>query len=120
MAILFPSRKIKCLKIVILLSKNKLYACVKYLSMFILTRLVFVFWDITETLMGVDLILIPIVTTKQESMYIFEKKICAQVFQNCVAVAMCNRVGSEGKMDFAGESLAVDANGRVIVKTDDT
>ena len=70
--------------------------------------------------MGVDLILIPIVTTKQESMYIFEKKICAQVFQNCVAVAMCNRVGSEGKMDFAGESLAVDANGRVIVKTDDT
>ena len=73
MEILFPSRKIKCLKIVILLSKNKLYACVKYLSMFILTRLVFVFWDITETLMGVDLILIPIVTTKQESMYIFDK-----------------------------------------------
>lgn len=67
-----------------------------------------------------DLILIPTVNTKQESMYIFEKEICAQVFQNCVAVAMCNRVGSDGKMDFAGESLAVDANGRVIVKTDDT
>lgn len=120
MAILFPSRKIKCLKIVILLSKNKLYGCVKYLSMFILTRLVFVFWDITETLMGVDLILIPIVTTKQESMYIFEKKICAQVFQNCVAVAMCNRVGSEGKMEFAGESLMTDAKGQVIVKADDS
>ena len=70
--------------------------------------------------MGVDLILIPTVNTKQESMYIFEKEICSQAFQNSVAVAMCNRVGSEGKMDFAGESLAVDANGRVIVKTDDT
>ena len=70
--------------------------------------------------MGVDLILIPTVNTKQESMYIFEKEICAQAVQNSVAVAMCNRVGSEGKMDFAGESLAVDANGRVIVKTDDT
>ena len=70
--------------------------------------------------MGVDLILIPIVTTKQESMYIFEKKICAQVFQNCVAVAMCNRVGSEGKMDFAGESLMTDAKGQVIVKADDS
>lgn len=76
--------------------------------------------DITETLMDVDLILIPIVTTKQESMYIFEKKICAQAFQNCVAVAMCNRVGSEDKMDFAGESLMTDAKGQVIVKADDS
>ena len=88
--------------------------------MLILTRLAFIFFDITETLMGVNLILIPIVTTKQESVYIFEKKICAQVFQNCIAVAMCNRVGSEGKMDFAGESLMTDAKGQVIVKAGDS
>lgn len=74
----------------------------------------------TETLMGADLILIPTVNTKQEPMDIFEMEICAQAFQNCVAVAMCNRVGSEDKMDFAGESLVADANGRVIVKADDT
>ena len=32
---------------------------------------------------------------------------------------MCNRVGVEGGMDFAGESLVVDAGGDVIVKADD-
>ena len=53
-------------------------------------------------------------------MYIFEKKICAQVFPNCVEVAMCNRVGSEGKMDFGGGSLKIDAKGQVIVKADDS
>ena len=31
-----------------------------------------------------------------------------------------NRVGAEGDMDFAGESLVVDADGDVIVKADDT
>lgn len=67
-----------------------------------------------------DLILIPTVNTKQESMYIFEKEICAQAFQNSVAVAICNIVGSEGKMDFAGESLMTDAKGQVIVKADDS
>ena len=33
---------------------------------------------------------------------------------------MCNRVGSEGKMDFVGESLMTDANGQVILKADDS
>ena len=32
---------------------------------------------------------------------------------------MCNRVGCEGRMDFAGESIAVDANGEVVLKADD-
>jgi predicted amidohydrolase len=36
-----------------------------------------------------------------------------------VAIAMCNRVGTEGSMVFAGESLVADANGNVIVKADD-
>ena len=30
------------------------------------------------------------------------------------AIAMCNRVGVEGEMDFAGESMAVDANGQIV------
>jgi predicted amidohydrolase len=33
---------------------------------------------------------------------------------------MCNRIGAEDDMIFAGESIAVDANGNVIVKADDT
>lgn len=42
-----------------------------------------------------------------------------QAFQNSVAIAMCNRVGVEGEMDFSGESIVVDANGNVIAKADD-
>ncbi len=74
----------------------------------------------TETLMGADLILIPTVNTRQEPMELFEQEIRVQAFQNCVQIAMCNRVGKEGDMDFAGESLVVDANGTTLVKGDDS
>jgi predicted amidohydrolase len=50
----------------------------------------------------------------------FEWEIRVQAFQNSVAIAMCNRVGTEGNMTFAGESILTDANGNVIVKADDT
>lgn len=73
----------------------------------------------TEALMGADLILIPTVNTKQEPMEMFEQEIRVQAFQNCVHVAMCNRVGREGQMDFAGESIVSDPLGHVIVKADD-
>ena len=36
------------------------------------------------------------------------------------AIAMCNRVGVEGEMDFAGESMAVDADGEILARADDT
>lgn len=74
----------------------------------------------TEALMGADLILVPTVNTKQEPMEIFEQEIRVQAFQNSVFVAMCNRVGREDDMDFAGESLLVDANGQTVCKADDT
>lgn len=32
---------------------------------------------------------------------------------------MCNRVGKEEDMDFAGESLVIDPTGNVLVKADD-
>jgi predicted amidohydrolase len=73
----------------------------------------------TESLMGADLILIPTVNTKSEPMEMFEWEIRVQAFQNSVAIAMCNRVGTEGDMVFAGESILADANGNVIVKADD-
>ena len=40
--------------------------------------------------------------------------------QNNVFIAKCNRVGVEGDMLFAGESLIVDPNGEVIAKAGDT
>lgn len=73
----------------------------------------------TETLMGAELILIPTVNQKSEPMEMFDWEVRVQAFQNCVAIAMCNRVGKEGDMDFAGESLAVDALGNLICKADD-
>ena len=43
-----------------------------------------------------------------------------QAMQNQVFIAMCNRVGTEGDMDFAGESLAIHPSGAVLKKADDT
>lgn len=74
----------------------------------------------TEALLGADLILIPTVNTRQEPMEMFEQEIRVQAFQNSVFIAMCNRVGQEGDMDYAGESLVVNADGNTISKADDT
>lgn len=74
----------------------------------------------TETLMAADLILIPTVNTKQEPMKMFEMELCVQAFQNSVVLAMCNRVGKEDAMEFAGESLVISAEGKTLLKADDT
>lgn len=74
----------------------------------------------TQTLQGADLILIPTVNTKAEPSLMFEWELRVQAFQNSVAIAMCNRVGMEGDMDFSGESIVIDANGKVLAKADDT
>jgi predicted amidohydrolase len=74
----------------------------------------------TESLMGAELILIPTVNTRSEPLEMFEWEVRVQAFQNSVAIAMCNRVGTEDDMVFAGESIVTDADGNVIVKADDT
>lgn len=73
----------------------------------------------TESLMGAGLILIPTVNTKAEPSLMFEWELRVQAFHNSVAICMCNRVGVEDEMEFSGESIAVDANGDVLVKADD-
>lgn len=50
----------------------------------------------------------------------FEMEICVQAFQNSVVIAMCNRVGREDAMEFAGESLVVSPEGEILSKADDT
>ena len=69
--------------------------------------------------MGADLILIPTVNTKAEPSEMFEWELRVQAFHNSVFIAMCNRVGMEGEMDFSGESIIVDANGNTVLKADD-
>jgi N-carbamoylputrescine amidase len=70
-------------------------------------------------LQGADLIIIPTANTKDEPLEKFEWELRIPAMQNNIFVAMCNRVGKEGEMDFAGESIVVDPNGDVVVKADD-
>ena len=50
----------------------------------------------------------------------FEMELCVQAFQNSVVLAMCNRVGKEDAMEFAGESLVISAEGKTLLKAGDT
>ena len=70
----------------------------------------------TEALMGADLILIPTANTAAEPMELFAQEIRVQAYQNGCYIAMCNRVGREAAMQFAGESLVVDPNGEILAK----
>lgn len=74
----------------------------------------------TESLMGAELILIPTVNTKAEPSEMFQWELRVQAFHSSTAIAMCNRVGREGAMDFSGESIVVDANGDIAALADDT
>lgn len=73
----------------------------------------------TCVLKGAELIIIPTANTKAEPMEMFEWEIRVQAMQNQVFIAMCNRVGTEGEMDFAGESLVAAPDGSVIAKAGD-
>lgn len=68
---------------------------------------------------GAELIIIPTANVKAEPMELFEWEIRVQAYQNNVFIAMCNRTGREGAMDFAGESLLVDCDGNVLQKAND-
>lgn len=70
-------------------------------------------------LKGADLIIVPTANTKVEPMEMFEWEMRVQAMQNQVFIAMCNRVGTEDKMQFAGESIVIDPRGKVLAKADD-
>ena len=67
-------------------------------------------------LQDADLIVIPTVNTFGEPLDLFEWEIRVAAYQNGVFVAMCNRVGKEGNMDFCGGSIVADPNGNVVAK----
>jgi predicted amidohydrolase len=70
-------------------------------------------------LSGAQLIVIPTANTKGEPLTLFEWELRVAAVQNGVFIAMCNRVGLEGQMDFCGQSIVVDPNGEVLAKADD-
>ncbi len=72
----------------------------------------------TCTLLGAQLIIVPTANLTTEPLQMFEWEMRVQAMQNNVFIAMCNRVGREDKLTFAGESLVIDPDGNVIVKAD--
>lgn len=66
--------------------------------------------------MGAELVLIPTANLTTEPLDLFEWEIRVQAYQNNVFVAMCNRVGREGDVTFAGQSLVVDSEGQTLFK----
>ena len=52
-------------------------------------------------------------------MELFELEMRVRAMQNQAFIAMCNRVGTEDKMQFAGESIVIHPGGEVIAKVND-
>ena len=69
---------------------------------------------------GAELIIIPAANHKDEDLEMTEWELRVQAMQNQVYIAMCNRVGKEGYLTFAGESVVIGPDGQVIFKADDT
>jgi predicted amidohydrolase len=63
---------------------------------------------------GAELVLIPTANIVGEPLELFQWEVRVQAFQNTVFVAMCNRVGPEGELTFAGQSLLAAPNGDLL------
>lgn len=68
---------------------------------------------------GAELIIIPTANLVTEPLEMFSWEMRVQAMQNTVFAAMCNRVGTEGKLSFAGQSLAVGPSGVILYKADE-
>jgi len=66
---------------------------------------------------GAELVIIPQAGTVGEwPDGMVEAEVRTAAFQNGYFVALCNRVGVEGKLTFAGESFVSDPEGRIVVR----
>lgn len=68
----------------------------------------------TAALKGAELILVPTANTSVEDCELFQWEIRVQSFQNNVIIAMTNRVGIEDEMEFNGQSIVSDVDGKII------
>lgn len=70
-------------------------------------------------LAGAEIVLIPTANLTSEPLDVFKAEIIAEAYQNNVFIAMANRVGDENGLIFAGDSLVVDPNGKVLSEGSD-
>ncbi|MGN0194054.1 MAG: carbon-nitrogen hydrolase family protein [Pseudoramibacter sp.] len=68
----------------------------------------------TEALKGAELILVPTANITAEPDELFQWEIKVQAYQNSAYIAMCNRVGAEGAVTFAGRSIAAGPDGETL------
>lgn len=66
---------------------------------------------------GAELILIPTANLTTEPLELFSWEIRVQSFQNQCYIAMCNRVGEEKELIFAGESLVATPEGNLLYQS---
>ncbi len=68
-------------------------------------------------LAGADLVVVPQAgATDEWPAGLFEAEMQVAAFQNGFFTALCNRVGDEGQLQFAGESFVCDPFGRVLAR----
>lgn len=70
----------------------------------------------TVTLGGADLVLIPTANAIAEPLELFDWELRVAASQNGVFIACCNRVGSEGAMQFAGGSIVAGPAGDLVAQ----
>lgn len=63
---------------------------------------------------GAELVLIPTANIEGEPLELFAWEVRIQAFQSTVFAAMCNRVGTEDAMTFAGQSMLAAPNGELL------
>ena len=68
---------------------------------------------------GAELVLIPTANILGEPLELFTWEVRVQAFQNTVFAAMCNRVGREDEVIFAGQSLLAAPNGDLLFQAGD-
>jgi N-carbamoylputrescine amidase len=70
-------------------------------------------------LQGAEIVIVPTANHEREDLELFECEVRVAAMQNNVYVAMCNRVGREGDLVFAGRSLVADPQGTILARADD-
>ncbi len=67
-----------------------------------------------------ELVIIPAAITTEEDLKMVKWEMRVQAKENQVFIALCNRVGKEGKLVFAGHSFVVTPDGSLLYEADDT
>ena len=70
-------------------------------------------------LRGAELVIVPCAVTTDEDFEMVKWEMRVQAKENQVFIALCNRVGKEGKLVFAGHSFVVSPDGSLLYEADE-